>query len=128
MKPPGPGQRFDSELPAQSLLQRQLPGLEPQDGLLQHFTSAGSAGQAPLMLVPPEAEQAEEERQTPVCFAGVSEGMFVCLLWKRMVVWRVTELTGYSIRAVARLVHSCFDAFQGKEREEDGVELHSESA
>lgn len=54
------------EDPAQSLCQRQELFEEvPQLGLVQHFTSAGSLGQAPLMATPPEEEQVDVVTQTP---------------------------------------------------------------
>lgn len=62
----GPGHWLDTVLPAQSEVHRQLP-LAPllHDVLEQHLTSDASAGQAPLMVVPPEAEQVEVVTQTP---------------------------------------------------------------
>jgi len=54
-------------VPAQSDDQRQLP-LEPlvQDDLEQHLTSDASAGQAPLMVMPPDEVQVDVVTQTPV--------------------------------------------------------------
>jgi hypothetical protein len=71
MKLAGPGQRLGTELLAQSLVQRQLPSLLlPHLGLVQHLTSAGSLGQAPLMVVPPLDEHPDVEMQTPVMVAS----------------------------------------------------------
>ena len=62
----GPGHWFDTELPAQSLAQRQLPALVlAHDALVQHLMSAASAGHAPETLTPPAEEQLLEEMQTP---------------------------------------------------------------
>jgi len=87
LKAVGPGQRFETELPAQSLIQRQLPGALPQLGLVQHLMLPGSAGQAPLMVVPPADEQLDEVMQTPVRDVVVSElvsspqGAFCSPIW-----------------------------------------------
>jgi hypothetical protein len=59
----GPGHSPLMEVPAQSEDQRQFPF--GQTGLVQHFTSEGSEGQAPEMEVPPEEEQSEVLTQTP---------------------------------------------------------------
>jgi hypothetical protein len=54
------------EVPAQSLVQRQLPSLVlAQDALVQHLMSAGSAGQPPMMVTPPAELQSLEGMQTP---------------------------------------------------------------
>lgn len=65
LKALGPGQRPERELLAQSEVQRQFPGLAPQEGFEQHFTSLGSLGQAPEMVTPPLEEHVEVETQTP---------------------------------------------------------------
>lgn len=72
LKPPGPGHWSATELAAQSLDQRQLPAEAVLHfGLVQHLMSSASAGQAPVIVVPPEAEQLVVEMQTPVWEAGV---------------------------------------------------------
>jgi hypothetical protein len=66
LKPDGPGHWLDTVEPAQSEVQRQLPEAPlPQLGLLQQRIVEASAGQAPVMVVPPLAEQSEVEIQTP---------------------------------------------------------------
>jgi hypothetical protein len=68
----GPGHWFATVLPPQSLAQRQLS--PPEHGaLVQHLISAASTGQPPLMVVPPEAEQALVETQTPMWTTLVSK-------------------------------------------------------
>jgi hypothetical protein len=62
----GPGHLFETELPAQSLFQRQLPALVlAHDALVQHLMSAASAGQRPETVTPPAELQLLEEMQTP---------------------------------------------------------------
>jgi hypothetical protein len=66
LKPLGPGHWLDTEEPAQSEVQRQLPEeVLTQEALEQHFTSEGSEGQPPEMVTPPEEEQAVLVTQTP---------------------------------------------------------------
>ena len=66
----GPGQRPALEVPAQSDVQLHRDEPPSQGVLEQHFTLAESAGQAPLIVVPPEEVHAEASRHTP----GVPEG------------------------------------------------------
>ncbi len=64
---PGPGHWPETELPPQSLAQRQLPALVfAHDALVQHLMSAASAGHPPVMVMPPEDVHLLEGRQTPV--------------------------------------------------------------
>ena len=66
MKALGPGHWLDTEVLAQSALQRQLPVPEEQEGFVQHFMLEASEGQAFEIEVPPEEVQSDVEMQTPV--------------------------------------------------------------
>ena len=59
----GPGHSPPTVEPGQSLSHIQAPA--EHVGLDQHLMSAASAGQAPSMVVPPDAEQSDVETQTP---------------------------------------------------------------
>jgi hypothetical protein len=61
----GPGHWFEVEEPAQSEVQRQFAPEAPQEGLAQHFTSEGSEGQPPDVVVPPAEVQLVVLTQTP---------------------------------------------------------------
>lgn len=67
LKALGPGHWLETVVPAQSDVHRQLP-LAPlaHDGLEQHLTLEASAGQAPLIVVPPDAVHDVVVTQTPV--------------------------------------------------------------
>lgn len=68
----GPGQSgFGLDEPAQSDAQRQLPSAPKLHlGLMQHLMLAGSAGHAPVMVVPPDLEQDASVVQTPAWLLG----------------------------------------------------------
>lgn len=67
-----------TEVPAQSLCQRQLPA-DPfaQEALVQHLIPAGSQGQAPSMVMPPAEEHNEVERHTPARPPEPTQGSLV---------------------------------------------------
>jgi hypothetical protein len=86
LKALGPGHSPETELPAQSLFQRQFPVLPLSHlGLVQHWTLAGVLGQAPLMLVPWLAEHLDVVTQTPIWDRAVSRfaKTFVCWMLGR---------------------------------------------
>lgn len=62
----GPGHWFETVVPSQSDVQRQLPD-DPlvHEGFEQHLMSSGSLGQALEMVTPPEVVQLAVETQTP---------------------------------------------------------------